>query len=309
MAMMLMTVAILLLSFYCIAVMIYKLKQQPSVSLSTMDYCKLMGSGVVAFISDALGMGSFAVNIALAELLGTFHDDELPAMNNGAQVIPGMIESLFFMQLVDVDLVTLVTLVVGTCLGGVMGGSVVSRLSKQAIRLAMMGCFTLILFLLVCKQSHFFPIGGELIALHTWKLGLGFLGMVLCGMLTSVGIGLFVMVQTVLFLLGVSPMVAFPIMTVAGAMQQPLTTLAFLRHDKIPLKKTLILSLSGCVGVVFALFIFHHLTITWLHSLLMLIVAYNLFAVSRTYIRTKGESSSLDGATGVTSLVYRPNEV
>lgn len=281
-------IMILLLSLFCVAVMFYKLKKQPAVSLSTQDYCKLFGSGVVAFISDTLGMGSFAVNIALAELLGTFHDEELPAMNNGAQVIPGVIESIFFMQLIDVDLVTLVTLVGGTCLGGLIGGSVVSRLSKQSIRLSMMCCFTLVIGLLLCRQFHIFPIGGELIALHSWKLVVGFFGMVLCGMLTSVGIGLFVMVQAVLFLLGVSPMVAFPIMTTAGAMQQPLTTLAFLKHDKIPLKKTLILSMGGCLGVLLAVMLFHHMTITWLHSLLLVIITYNLFAISRTYWRSKG---------------------
>ena len=287
MAMILISITILLLSLFCVGVMIYKLKRQPAVRVSTMDYCKLIGSGIVAFIADTLGMGSFAVNIALAKLLGTFHDEELPAMNNGAQVIPGVIESLFFMRAIDVDLTTLIVLIVGTCLGGVIGGSVVSRLSKQAIRLTMMCCFTLIIGLLLCRQLHLFPIGGDLMALESWKLLIGFCGMVVCGMLTSVGIGLFVLVQAVLFLLGVSPLVAFPIMTTAGAMQQPLTTLAFLQQDRIPLKKTLILSLAGCVGVVFVVLIFKHLTITWLHSLLILIVAYNLIAVSRTYMNTK----------------------
>lgn len=287
MTMTLITITLLLLTLICVGVMVYKLKRQPAVSLSPMDYCKLIGSGIVAFIADALGLGSFAVNIALAELLGTFHDEELPAMNNGAQVIPGALESLFFMQLIDVDLTTLITLVAGTCVGGLIGGSIVSRLSKQAIRLAMICCFTLIIGLLLCRQLHIFPVGGTLMALESWKLLAGFGGMVVCGMLTSVGIGLFVLVQAVLFLLGVSPLAAFPIMTTAGAMQQPLTTLVFLQQDKIPLKKTLILSLSGCIGVLFVVLIFKHLTITWLHSLLILIVTYNLFVISRTYLRSR----------------------
>lgn len=287
MAMNLIVTGVVLLTLICAGVMFYRLKHQPAVKLSAMDYIKLGGSGIVAFISDTLGMGSFAVNIALAEMLGTFHDEELPAMNNGAQVIPGAIESLFFMQIIDVDLTTLITLVAGTCLGGIIGGSIVSRLKKQAVRLAMMVCFSLIIGLLLCKQLHLLPIGGTLMALTTWKLAIGFAGMVVCGILTSVGIGLFVLVQTVLFLLGVSPLVAFPIMTTAGAMQQPLTTLAFLQQDKIPLKKTLIVSLGGCIGVGIALLIFRHLTVTWLHTLLLAIVTYNLIAVSRTWLRNR----------------------
>ncbi|MGQ3889615.1 sulfite exporter TauE/SafE family protein [Legionella sp. CNM-1927-20] len=278
---------ILLLSLVCVIGMFYKLRQQRSVHLSILDYVKLIGSGVIAFIADTLGIGSFAVNVALAKLLNTFPDDQLPAVNNGAQVIPGVIESFFFMQLIDVDLNTLLTLVIGACIGGLIGGTIVSRLSKQAIRLGMICCFAIIIALLICHQLRIMPIGGDLVALHGWKLIIGFIAMVICGGLTSVGIGLFVMVQGILFLLNVSPLVAFPIMTTAGAMQQPLTTLVFLQQDKIPLKKTLILSIAGCVGVLITLQIFTHLTVTWLHSLLLGIMIYNLYAISRTYFYNK----------------------
>ncbi|WP_028389361.1 TSUP family transporter [Legionella fairfieldensis] len=283
----LITSGILILSFICALAMFYRLKQQSAVHVSPLDYLKLIISGVLAFIADTLGIGSFAVNVALAKVLGTFSDEELPAVNNGAQVIPGMIEALFFMQLIDVDLTTLLTLVGGTCLGGLIGGAVVSRLNKQAIRLAMMVCFMAVITLLISHQLHLMPMGGNVMALHSWKLIAGFFAMVFCGALTSVGVGLFVMVQSVLFLLNVSPVVAFPIMTTAGAMQQPLTTLVFVQQNKIPLKKTLILSLAGCLGVLITLSFFSYLTVTWLHSLLLAILIYNLFAISRAYIRTR----------------------
>lgn len=287
MAITLIIFSILALSLFCVAAMVYKLTKQPSVRVTNLEYCKLTVSGIIAFIADTLGIGSFAVNVALAKLLGTFRDDELPAVNNGAQVIPGTIESLFFMQLVDVDLSTLVTLVLGTCIGGLVGGAVVSRLSKQAIRLAMMCCFLLIIGLLICHKFHILPVSGVAVELHTWKLTIGFMAMIICGALTSVGVGLFVMVQGVLFLLNVSPLVAFPIMTTAGAMQQPLTTLVFLQQNKIPLKKTLILSVSGCLGVFLTLPLFSHITISWLHTLLLGILVYNFLAIGRTYLKSR----------------------
>ncbi len=277
--------------------MFHGLMKQPAVRLSSLDYLKLTFSGIIAFIADTLGIGSFAVNVALAKLLGTFPDDELPAVNNGAQVIPGTIESFFFMRLVDVDLTTLMTLVLGTCVGGLIGGSVVSRLSKQAIRLAMMCCFVIIIGLLICHQLRLMPIGGDIVELHSWKLIIGFFAMVICGALTSVGVGLFVMVQAVLFLLNVSPVVAFPIMTTAGAMQQPLTTLVFVQQNKIPLKKTLILSVAGCIGVFITLPIFAKLTVTWLHSLLLAILLFNLYAITRAYLRARPKKA------------YQPTEI
>lgn len=279
--------SMLLLSLSCVVVMLYKFYKQPAEPLPTLLYCKLGLSGIIAFIADTIGVGSFAVNTAMAKLLGTFNDDELPAMNNGAQVIPGTFESLYFMQMVNVDFTTLITLVAGTCLGGLLGGFVVSHLSKQAVRLAMVCCFALIMALLFCHQFRLLPLGGELTELHSWRLVAGFFALVLCGALTSVGVGLFVMVQGVLFLLNVSPLVAFPIMTTAGAMQQPLTTLVFLKENKIPLKRTLVLSLAGCVGVFITLPIFTQLTVTWLHNLLLCILAYNFITIGRAYLRDR----------------------
>lgn len=291
MTLILIVTTMLIFSCTCIGVMIFQLYRQPSVVLSTLDYCKLIFSGIVAFIADTLGVGSFAVNVALAKLLGTFHDDELPAVNNGAQVIPGTIESIFFMQIIDVDLLTLFTLVVGTCIGGVIGGNVVSHLSKQAIRLAMLVCFFTIIFLLLSHQFHIIYMDGDLIELRSWRLVIGFFAMILCGALTSVGIGLFAMVQGFLFLLSASPLIAFPIMTTAGAMQQPLTTLVFLKQKKIPLKKTMILSVAGCLGVLITLPLFNYLTFAWLHSLLVVILIYNFIAIGRSYLHTRFKNS------------------
>jgi len=287
MAFYLIILGILVLTILCVSVMVVKLIRQPAEPLSLSQYCKLAVSGVIAFIADTLGVGSFAVNIALARLMGTFRDDEMPAVNNGAQVIPGTIESLFFMTVINVDMTTLLTLVAGTSLGGLIGGFVASRLGKQAIRFAMMCAFTLIIFLLIAHQFHLLPVGGEVTALYSWKLVIAFFALMICGVLTSVGVGLFVMVQGVLFLMNISPEIAFPIMTTAGAMQQPLTTLAFLQQDKIPLKKTMVLSLAGILGVLMILPVFKYLTVTWLHTLLLLILVYNLVSVTRSYFRAR----------------------
>jgi uncharacterized membrane protein YfcA len=299
MAIFLITLGILLLSLTCVAVMVLKLMRQPAEPLSLAQYIKLGFGGIIAFIADTIGVGSFAVNVALAKMMGTFRDDEMPAVNNGAQVIPGTIESLFFMNLINVDLTTLVILVAGTCVGGLFGGFIVSQLSKQVIRLAMLCSFALIIFLLIAHQFRLLPVGGELTELHSWKLIIGFFAMIVCGALTSVGVGLFVMVQCVLFLMNVSPVVAFPIMTTAGAMQQPLTTLMFLRQNRIPLKKTMVLSLFGCLGVLITIPLFIKLTITWLHLLLLLILTYNFFAVGYAYLRSRPSKDYIQSSTPI----------
>ena len=159
---------------------------------------------------------------------------------------------------------------------------------KQTVRLAMMLCFSFIIALLVTNHLGWLPVGGTATALYSWKLVAGFFGVAICGALTSVGIGLFAMVQAVLFVLGISPLVAFPIMMTAGAMQQPLTTFMFLRHARnMPIKRILWVSFGGCLGVAVTLPVFQYVTVSWLHGLLVAILSFNLVAISRTYLQSR----------------------
>lgn len=281
----------LVLTFICFAGIVYSLKYQKPSQLSWSTCSKLFGSGVLAFMADTLGIGSFIVNTALAKILGTAHDDEIPAVNNGAQVLPGALSALFFITYVDVDVLTLYTLVFGACIGGIIGGIVISRLNKQSICLMMVACFTLIALLLIFRKLGILSINGAELSLTSWKLIAGFLGMILSGILSSTGVGLFAIVQGVLFLLGMSPIVAFPIMMVAGAMQQPLTTMMFLRQGRIPIKKTLILTAGGCLGVLLVLPIFKHITVSWLHYLLLGILIFNIVSIGRTYLKNRNHSN------------------
>ena len=107
--------------------------------------------------------------------------------------------------------------------------------------------------------------------------------MVLCGMLTCAGVGLFVMVQSVLFVLNMSPMVAFPIMMTAGALQQPLTTLTFVKKTTLPLKKSASLVWRGVWGVFVALPIFHLLSTKTLRLLLLGVLVFNALTIGRAY--------------------------
>ncbi|MCC5791372.1 MAG: sulfite exporter TauE/SafE family protein [Legionellaceae bacterium] len=280
-------IAIVGLNGLCLAFMLYHLRQDHSPALPLGTRVKLVFSGIVAFIADTLGIGSFACNISMAKLLGTFPEEQMPAVNNGAQILPGLLEAVFFIHIIAVDALTMITLVSATCIGGILGGFYIARINDQAIRLTMMLAFSLIILLLAGHQLGLLPPGGEQNALSGWHLLVGFCGLLICGALTAAGVGLFVMVQAVLFMLNVSPLVAFPIMSTAGALQQPLTTMIFVQHGKIPLRKTLLLSVAGCIGVLLVIPFFRNLKISWLHSLLLLLLCFNLFHISQSYLKQR----------------------
>lgn len=295
MAIKLIMFSILCLSGACVLAMLYKLYKEPAAPpIPAIEKIKLAFTGIVAFISDTLGIGSFVVLIAMAKILGTFEDKDLPAINNGTQLIPATLASIFFMKFIQVDLTTLVTLVSGTCIGGVIGGHVVTRLNQQGIRLSMIVCFTCIITLLTCDQLGLLPRTGDVTALHSWQLILGFVAMILCGSLTSIGIGMFAMIQGVLFLMNISPVVAFPIMATAGAMQQPMITYIFLKENKIPLKKAFFLSFFGCIGVLLGLPIVRHMDAKSLHLLLLSVMIYNVVTIARAYLKAKHQTKTAD---------------
>ncbi|MBN9231614.1 MAG: hypothetical protein BGO90_00430 [Legionella sp. 40-6] len=268
---------IIILGLFSLFMIGVKLQQQPTANLTWKDYLTLFLSGVLAFFADTLGLGSFAVNRALTRVMETFDKNEIAAVNNIAQVLPGVLEALFFVYLFPVDLTTLLVLVAGAGIGGALSG-VMIRYGSHYSSLLIKASYLFIISLLVLHQFRLLNLGGDLGALSTMQLFLGFFAMIVCGALTAVGVGLFIMVQGILFLMNLSPMFAFPIMTVAGAVQQPITSLIILQSTpNIPLKKTMIYSLSGCFGVLAAMYLFTQITVTWLHTLVFLILIYNLF--------------------------------
>jgi uncharacterized membrane protein YfcA len=114
--------------------------------------------------------------------------------------------------------------------------------------------------------------------------------------LTTAGVGLFALIQAVLFCLGMSPLVAFPIMTAAGAVQQPLSTTIFVLKNKVPLKKALLIGLYGVVGVFIAIPVITRMSTNKLHFLLVLVLAYNTVMMGISYLKHRRTRSLVAAA-------------
>ena len=280
---------IILLSALCTTYMLYKIvtHQDDYSSPSFKESIILASAGIVSFVADAIGVGSFAVNIALARTFKLVKDVELPGFVNGVQVIPGAIEAIFFLGVLHVDALTLIVLVIGATLGGFIGGVFASKIHTATIRLIMIVAFIVMILLLVGKLLGILSVGGVLMKLVGIKLILGFIGMFTAGFLVCFGVGLFAIVQAILFLLGMSPLVAFPIMTAAGAIQQPVTTFAFVFNGKVPLRKVLIVSLFAIMGVLIGFQIITMLSTQELQWLVVPVISYNTVSLIRSYRKAR----------------------
>ena len=281
-------ILLILLTVACVLAMLICLHQSRySEKLTLKQWIIFPFAGVFSFVADTIGVGSFAVNIAIARTFKIVEDSKLPAFVNGAQVIPGAIAAVLFLNAINVDIMTLFVLVFGAALGGFIGGIWASKVQGRILHLLMIIAFASMIILLFCSIYNIIPVGGSAVYLTGWKLAIGFLGMVVAGFLSCLGVGLFAVVQAVLFVLGVSPVIAFPIMTAAGAIQQPITVFSFLFNRSLPIKKCLIVGIFGTIGVAIGYKIVSNMTTNELHGLLIIIIAYNVIGLLWSYIKAK----------------------
>ncbi len=244
---------------------------------------KLLITGFVANVCDTLGIGSFAVVVAFNSRWRFVDDKQLPGTLNGHGIFPAMLQSLLFLQVVEVDLRVLISFVSAACAGAFCSSYVVSRLNQQTIRLIMAIGFIGISLLILASQLNILPVAGEATTLPTSKILLGIPIMMIIGMFPSVGIGMYVPIQVVMFLMGFSPLVAFPVMATAGALVQATSAYVFATNKEVCIRESLLMGLSGTIGVLLIVPFITYVNITTLRWILLTIVLYNAVSIWQTY--------------------------
>lgn len=258
---------------------IVRYRQSQKESFSFRKKISLTFTGFIANIADTVGVGSFAVIVALNNRLRMFDDKVTPGTLNAHSVLPAMLQSVLFLNFVEIDLYLLLLFVVSSCIGGFLSGSLVSRLEKRTIQKLMCGGFLGVAVLILSQKGGFLPDAGFATSLPPFKMALGAVAMVFAGMLPAIGAGIYVPIQVILFLLGLSPLVAFPIMTTTGAIVQTATASAFVMKGDFAVKESLYLAFSGILGVAIAVPAIAFVNLSTLHWLLVAIVLYNAISL------------------------------
>jgi uncharacterized membrane protein YfcA len=244
--------------------------------LSYLEKLRLSVTGFVANVADTVGIGSFAVIVAFDKHWNLVDDQQLPGTLNAQSILPTMCQALFFLQAVQVEIQTLFALIIGASIGGFFGGIFVSRFDKRRIRRLMFIGYIGIAAMILASKLGLLPVGGDLMALHGIWLAVGVGGMLLSGALPAIGVGAYAPTQVFLFLLGMSPLAAFPIMTAAGAFQQSVAAMAFIIRRQVALRPSMIMSYAGVAGVLVAAPLITYINPENLRWLLLAVVLYNV---------------------------------
>lgn len=230
--------------------------------------------GGVANFLDTLGVGSFAVKTACYKQFKLIDDRVLPGTLNGQCVLPTVTQSLIFIGAVAVEPLTLISMMIAAAAGAAWGARHVASFDRQTIRLVMAISLLVVAGLIFAGLLGLFPVGGDAMGLSSYKLAIALLGNFIFGVLMNVGIGLFAPCMTLVYLLGMNPLAAFPIMMGSTAVLSVFSAGTFIRKGAFDAKAVLAVAIFGPIGVVLAAMLVKSMDMEMLKWLVAFIVIY-----------------------------------
>jgi uncharacterized membrane protein YfcA len=130
-----------------------------------------------------------------------------------------------------------------------------------------------------------FPAGGTTQSLSGVKLGIGLAGNFALGALMMLGIGLYAPCMILIYLLGMNPAAAFPIMMGSCAFLMPVSCLTFVKTRSYHVQAALGLALGGLPAALIAALIVKSLpldAVRWLVVVVVIYTAANMLLTARS---------------------------
>lgn len=248
-------------------------------------------SGGIGFLTnffDTLGIGSFAPTTALLRLFKQVNDRVIPGTLNVSCTIPVIAEAFLFIRGVAVEPVTLVAMLGAAAIGAYFGAGIVAKLPVKKVQLTMGIALLVTASIMLLQQFKIFPSGGEAIGLTGLKLIFAIVANFILGALMTAGIGLYAPCMALVYLLGLSPIVAFPIMMGSCAFLMPVASVKFIKEQAYGKKASLAISLLGLVGVFIAYVFVKSLDLRMLTWLVVGVVVYT--GITLLYAASKGKA-------------------
>jgi uncharacterized membrane protein YfcA len=242
--------------------------------------------GLVTDFFDTLGIGSFATTTSLYRARKTIDDRLLPGTLNVGHTIPTFAQAFIYIGVVEVEMRTLVAMIVAAVAGAWLGAPIVARWPRRNVQLGM-GCALLVLTgVLVYRQIWADPTTGTL-GLSGGLFALGVAGNFALGALMTIGVGLYAPCLVMVSMLGLNPGTGFPIMMGSCAFLMPVASVPFVRQGCYAPRAALGLTLAGLPAVLIAAFVVHSMSLYWVKWLVAVVVVYTAVTLLRAASRER----------------------
>jgi len=247
-------------------------------------------TGLIGFVVnffDVLGIGAFAPQTALLKFTKQTSDKLIPGTMNVANTLPVLIQAIIFIQVIQVEPITLIVMFATATGGAILGADIVSKLSENKIRFTISIALIVTASFMFANKMHWIHGEGVAIGLHGWKLAVaGLINFILGAMMTA-GVGLYAPCMALVFLLGMSPQVAFPIMMGSCAFLMPPASFKFIRSGAYNKKAALAMAIPSIIAVLIAAFIVKTLPLDALRWIVLVVILYTSVTMFLSAIKNK----------------------
>ena len=247
-------------------------------------------TGIIGFVVnffDVLGIGAFAPQTALLKFTKQTADKLIPGTMNVANTLPVLIQAIIFIQVVEVEPLTLIVMFLTAMGGAILGADIIGKLSERNIRLTISIALLITAGFMFANKMHWIHGEGVAIGIHGWKLVIaGVVNFILGAMMTA-GVGLYAPCMALVYLLGLSPQVAFPIMMGSCAFLMPPASYKFIKSGAYNKKAALGMAIPSILAVLIAAFIIKSMPLDTLRWLVLIIIVYTSVSMFWTTIKNK----------------------
>ena len=249
--------------------------------------------GVVANFFDTLGIGSFAPSTTAFKMTKSVDDVLIPGTLNVGDTVPVCIEAFLFFDFVpDMDLLTLVSMIVASIAGAYLMAGVVSKFNRKKVRYAMFVAMFILASIMLMRWLGVGPFGGlgTATGLRGIKLIIAIVVNFVLGGLMSIGVGLYAPCMALCVLLGLDTGCAFPAMMGSCAYLMAFGNgPKFIAEGKYDPVACWTQAIGGAIGVFLAFFIVKSMDLRTL-TLVVVIVCYLTSFLFLKDVITKGEA-------------------
>jgi uncharacterized membrane protein YfcA len=238
--------------------------------------------GFFTNLLDTLGIGSFALTSSMYKLLHAIPDDQIPGTLNVGHALPTVVEAFIFVAVIAVDLRTLILMIAAAILGAWFGAGIVSGWPKRRIQTGLGLALFAAALLMLGSIFKMFPVGGDALGLTGTKLWVAVGCNFMFGAFMQLGVGLYAPCMILIYLLGMNPRSAFPIMMGSCAFLMPVGGYRFIRTGRYSPKAALGLAIGGIPGVLLAAYVIKELPLSYVRWIVVFAVLYTSVMLLRS---------------------------
>lgn len=236
------------------------------------------GIGFIANFLDALGIGSYAPTTLMFKATKYLKSDKLiPGTLTVSCAIPVIIESALFTRTIEVEGTTLISMVVAAALGSLIGSKIMNKFNERIVRIIMGIALIITAVLMLLSQFGILSAlgaGNKAIGIHGINLVIAVVGNFFLGALMTAGVGLYAPCMALVYMLGMNPAVAFPIMMTSCAVLMPIASREFIKSGNYNRHASLGITIGGTIGVAIAVLFVKSLNLYLLTWLIIVVVTY-----------------------------------